>query len=81
MSTTSSELLRIMSLRLSMIRSGMTRPLPVVAAATELLVERLSALAADEEILVVCTKDPLFAQYIRSSTGEMLAEIRLSNEA
>jgi len=81
MSTTSSELLSIMSLRLSMLRSGVTRPLPVVAAETELLVERLSALAADEEIRIVCTDDPLFAQYIRSSTGEVLAEIRLPNEA
>ena len=77
MSTTASELLNIMSVRLSLLDSGVTKPHPVVAAATRLLVERLDALPPDEAIQITYTEHPLHAQYIRQSTGEVLAELRL----
>lgn len=81
MSTTSSELLKIMSMRLAMLESGVTNPHPSAAAATRLLVERLSSLPHDEAVQIACTEDPLHARYIRTSTGEVLAEISLPNDA
>jgi len=81
MSTTVGELLRTMSIRLSMIDDGVTNPHPAVTAATRLLVDRLSALPADEGIQVASFESPLLARYIRASTGDVLAEIRLPNDA
>lgn len=69
-----------MSVRLSMLDSGIAKPHPMVAAATRLLVVRLGALSPDEAIEIACTQKPLHAKYIRQSTGEVLAELQLSNE-
>jgi hypothetical protein len=80
MSTTSSELLSIMSVRLAMIESGVTKPHSTVATATRLLVERLNALAPDEAVQIAYTENPLHAKYIRQSTGEILAELKAPND-
>lgn len=74
MSTTSRELLNIMSVRLAMLESGVTKPHPVVAAATRLLVERLSLLPPDEVIEVTYTESPLHVQYTKQNSGEVLSE-------
>lgn len=80
MSTTSSELLSIMSVRLSMIESGVTIPHPVVVGATRLLVERLNALPPGEAVQIAYSENPLHAKYIRQSSGEVLAEIQLPHD-
>jgi len=80
MSTAASELLNVMLARLSMHESGVTKPHPAVAAATRRLVERLDALLPDEAVKITYTEHPLHAQYIRQSTGEVLAELRLPDD-
>jgi len=76
MSTTARALLNIMSVRLSMLESGVTKPHSVVAEATRQLVKRLSLLTPDEVIQVTYTESPLHVQYIQQSSGEVLAEWR-----
>lgn len=80
MSTTSSELLNIMSVRLAMVESGVTNPHPAVATATRHLVARLNELAPDEAVQIAYTENPLHAMYIRQSTGEVLAEFKAPND-
>ena len=61
MTMTSSELLNIMSVRLSMIESSATNPHPVVVDATRLLVERLNALPPGEAVEISYTENTLHA--------------------
>ena len=75
MSTTAQALLNIMSVRLQMQTEGRINPHPAVRAATEQLVQKLSELAPDENIDIALHTGSAFAQYIRSATGEVLAEI------
>lgn len=75
MSTTAEALLNIMSVRLSIQVSGRTKPHPSVALATRELVQKLSALAPGERVEISYTLEPLHVRYVRSQTGEVLAEI------
>ena len=75
MSTTAQALLSIMSVRLQMQATGVINPHPNVQAATKQLFQKLSALAPDENIHIALHTGTAFAQYIRTATGEVLAEI------
>ena len=75
MSTMAQALLNIMSVRLRMQTEGITNPHPAVQAATKQLVQKLSELAPDENIDIALHTGAAFAQYIRTATGEVLAEI------
>jgi len=76
MSTTAKELLSIMTVRLKMQESGVTSPAQSVKDATRQLVTQLAHLAPEEEIdVAVVQSDPLHARYIRSKTGQVLAEL------
>jgi hypothetical protein len=75
MSTKAQALLNIMSVRLQMQTEGTTNPHPAVQAATKQLVQRLSELGPDEQIHIAVHAGAAFAQYIRTATGEVLAEI------
>jgi hypothetical protein len=75
MTTTAEELLNIMSVRLSMQEDGITKPRPSVVLATKQLVEKLSVLSPTEGVEITYTLEPFHARYIRSQTGEVLAEI------
>ena len=75
MSTTAEALLNIMSVRLAMQESGTTKPHPSAALATRQLVQKLSVLAPSESIEISYTLEPFHARYVRSQTGEVLAEI------
>ncbi len=74
--TTVKSLLDVMAFRLSMIDAGTIRPTKVVVDATRILVQQLGDLDSTEEIEVsILNRDPLLAQYIRTKTGEVIAEI------
>jgi len=76
MSTTAKDLLNIMSVRLKMQEDGITSPAASVRAATKQLVARLQTLLPKEEIQIeVVQEDPLHVRYIRTKTGQILAEI------
>ena len=76
MGTSVKSLLDIMSVRLAMYDAGTIRPAKVVADATRALVQRLGGLEPTEDIEVfILDREPLHAQYIRTRTGEVLAEI------
>lgn len=76
MSTDAKSLLDIMSLRLALYDEGTIRSAKFVADATKVLVHRLSTLEPVEDIEIsILNENPLHVQYIRSSTGEVLAEI------
>lgn len=75
MSTTAEALLNIMSVRIVMQESGMTKPHSAVVIATQQLVQKLAALAPSESVEISYTLEPLHARYVRSQTGEVLAEI------
>lgn len=82
MSGTSAEsLLRIMTIRHDMQIKGITHPHPAVVTATKELIEKLTKLDPTESIdVVVVAEDPVHAQYKRTKTGELLAEIRMTDE-
>jgi len=76
MSTNAGTLLDIMSLRLEMQKDGTTNPHAIVKKATQTLVTELSQLEASEKIeIVIHSNNPFYAQYIRTKTGKVLAEI------
>lgn len=75
MSTTAEALLNIMSVRLAIQESERTQPHPSVAFATRQLVQKLSALEPGERVELSYTLEPLHVRYVRSQTGEVLAEI------
>jgi hypothetical protein len=77
MSANAGELFEIMKVRLKMQDDGLTNPSESVKLATKALVEKLAAIDSSESIEVSFGSTPI-AKYIRSSTGEVLAEI---NEA
>jgi hypothetical protein len=75
--TTAKSLLRIMAVRQGMQIGGITHPPSAVVNATNELVERLISLDPMEAIDVhVVAEHPIHAQYIRTKTGELLAEIK-----
>lgn len=74
MSATAAGLLNVMNVRLSMLDSGRITPLPAVADATRLLVTELRLLDPSERIEVRVSKNPFYAQYIRTKTNKVLAE-------
>ena len=56
--------------------AGTIRPEAIVVDATKRLVHRLRELDPTEDIdLFILNRDPLHAQYVRTRTGEVLAEI------
>ena len=72
-------LLRTMSFRLGMQEDGTTHPHIVVADATRILVGKLQELDNDEDIeIAIVSREPLFARYIRTESGEVLAEINMT---
>ena len=76
MGTTVGQLLDIMKVRLAMQIDGTTNPSSQVKKATESLVEKLASIDKNEIIdIVIINPELLNAQYIRSRTGEVLAEI------
>jgi hypothetical protein len=75
MSTTAGELLDIMTTRLGMQQDGVTNPSDSVKKATRDLVEKLTPLNRKEKIKLVAGAG-IEAQYVRASTGEVLAEIK-----
>ena len=73
-------LLRTMLIKRGMAEDGTTRPDIVAVNLFRTLVDRLQELDSDEEIEInVVSSEPLFAQYIRSKTGEILAEISMTD--
>jgi hypothetical protein len=76
MSATVKSLADVMSFRLAMIDAGTISPSKLVVEATRKLVQELGELDSNEEIEVsISQRDPLKAQYIRTKTGVVLAEI------
>lgn len=75
MSTTAEALLNVMAIRLVMQESGTTKPHASVVRATQQLVEKLAALAPSEKVDISYSLEPLHVRYVRSRTGEVLAEI------
>jgi hypothetical protein len=76
MTTDVKSLFDIMSLRLRMYDEGTIHPDKVVSDATRELVHKLGRLEPTEGIDVrILSADPIHAQYIRTRTGEVLAEI------
>ncbi len=63
-----------MTVRLQMQRQGLTYPRKSVCAATELLVERLANVSSTE-FVEIRSYPGVVACYVRSITGEVLAEI------
>jgi hypothetical protein len=74
MSATVASLKSDMSIRLSMLDSGLISPPPAVADATRRLVAKLCLLDPAERIEVRVYKNPFRAQYIRANTNEILAD-------
>jgi hypothetical protein len=76
MSATVKSLADVMTVRLAMIDAGSISPSKLVVEATRKLVQELGKLESSEEIEVsILQRDPLKAQYIRTKTGVVLAEI------
>lgn len=74
--TTAKALLNIMSVRLAMYNDGTIHPAKIIADLTKDLVQRLDKLEPTEDIEIrIFSEDPLHARYIRTRTGEVLAEI------
>jgi hypothetical protein len=74
--TTAGELLRIMKVRLACQDEGITDPPSAVEEVTQALVQKLSQLESSEAIEIeVLSSRPLVARYVRSATGEALAEL------
>ena len=71
---TAGELLRIWSGRLSMQGRGITKPSKAARNLTKLLVEKLSQLDSAEGIHVGTKSDGHLVRFIRTGTGEALAE-------
>ena len=70
-----------MKARLACQDEGVTSPPSSVKAVTRALVEKLSSLESMEQIEVeLSSTQPLVAKYARASTGEVLAEIRGSED-
>jgi hypothetical protein len=78
MTARAGDLLNIMSVRLHMQETGVTRPDESVARATKQLVERLQSLSREEEVAISYELSPFHARYIRVLTGEVLAEIAVN---
>ena len=74
MSATVASVKDVMSVRLSMLDSGLITPPPAVADATRLLMSKLCLLDPAERIDVRVSKNPFQAQYIRAKTNEILAD-------
>ena len=80
--TTAGELLRIMKVRLACQDEGITDPPPSVKEVTRALVRKLSQLESAEAIRIdVLSSQPLVARYVRTATGEALAEISGDQDA
>lgn len=76
MSTTAQALLNIMTVRLKMQEDGTISTARSVKDATRQLVSQLVPLSPEEDIeVLVVERDPLHARYIRTKTGQILAEI------
>lgn len=81
MSTTVKSLGDVMALRLAMINAGTISPSKLVVEATRKLVKELDEIDSNEEIEVsILQKSPLKAQYIRTKTGAILAEIDVTHD-
>jgi hypothetical protein len=76
MGANAGELLETMTVRLKMLMEGTINPSDSVKAATRVLVEKLSAIDPSEDVEIY-KKTSSLVEYIRSSTGEVLAEINL----
>lgn len=77
MMTTAGALLVVMSLRLALQQSGVTRPTPSFQQATLALVQELRSVDPNESIKVVVDTARKRATYVRVSTDEVLAEMSL----
>ena len=81
MSATVKSLVDVMTLRLAMIDAGTISPSESVVEATRTLVKNLGEIDSNEEIDVsILQKSPMRAQYIRTRTGEILAEIDTTHD-
>ncbi len=78
MSISASQLLDMMKVRLECQEDGVTNPSTSVKAATKKLVEKLSAMQ-DDEIIEISTERHSKIRYISSSSGEVLAEMEISD--
>jgi hypothetical protein len=79
--TSAKSLLLIMTIRHGMHVKGKIHPHPSVVDATEQLVKKLAELDPSEPIdIVVLSKNPVHAQYLRAKTGELLAEIKIEED-
>ena len=74
MSVNAGELLETMTIRFGMQKDGLTNPSDSVKEATKSLVEKLTPINSKEKIKIVCGKG-IHTEYIRKSTGEVLATI------
>ena len=74
MSMKAGELLETMKIRFGMQTDGITNPSDAGKDATRSLVEKLTPLNPNEKIRIVCGKG-MHTEYIRKSTGEILATI------
>jgi len=77
MMTTAGALLVMLSVRLALQQSGVTRPPPEQQQATRDLVRKLSDVGADESIEVVVDTTRKVCAYVRVSTEEVLVEFAL----
>lgn len=68
------ELFETMKVRLSQQKDGTTNPPENVKDATNMLVDKLSRIPPDEDIITE-NDPPFLARYVRVKTGEVLAEI------
>ena len=81
MSATVKSLADVMGLRLRMINAGTIFPSELVVEETKKLVQKLGELDPNEEIEIsILQKAPLKAQYIRTKTGAVLAEIDATHD-
>lgn len=77
MSAKAGDLLNIMDLRLRIQQDRDTNPAEAIKVATKLLVEKLSKIDPNEDIVInAVNSNGVFAQYIRKKTGVVLAELR-----
>ena len=78
MSTTAGALLNIMMVRKELQDDGLVQPHPSVVIATRQLILALQTLPVDDRIEIDNESNPLRAKYVRSQTGEVLAQIDTS---
>ena len=80
MSMTVGELLEIFTTRLTVQENGVASPDDSIKVVTKELVEKLTLLDPREKIDII-TGEGNIGKYVHSATGEVLAEIKVDNNA